>query len=99
MKTGQSYHIGFARTGEPGDWSCTLSVDCKISSTARQIKTDVGPALHLLTDLDFTVDIELPQIPLNEYMAVFSETLPDMAFSGLAFCQKVAYTFLTGVQG
>jgi len=44
LKTGQWYHIGFTRTGEPGDWTCTLYVDGKLSSVAQQIKTDVGPA-------------------------------------------------------
>ena len=44
LKTGQWYHIGFTRTGKPGDWTCTIYVDGAVSSVAKNIDTDVGPA-------------------------------------------------------
>ncbi len=44
LKTGQWYHIGFTRTGKPGDWTCTIYVDGAVNSVVKNITTDVGPA-------------------------------------------------------
>lgn len=45
LKTGHWYHIGFTRTGRPGDWTCTIYVDGAVSSVVTNVTTDVGPAL------------------------------------------------------
>lgn len=42
---GRWYHIGFTRTGQPGNWNCTIYVDGTASGAAKNIATDVGPAL------------------------------------------------------
>lgn len=45
LKAGQWYHIGFTRTGKPGNWNCTIYVDGTAIGAAKNIATDVGPAL------------------------------------------------------
>ena len=45
LKSGEWYHIGFTRTGHPGNWNCTIYVDGMASGVANNIVTDVGPAL------------------------------------------------------
>ncbi len=45
LKAGQWYHIGFTRTGGPGNWKCNIYVDGLVSGTAENIAADVGPAL------------------------------------------------------
>lgn len=44
LTPGKWYHIGFTRTGSPGDWTCTLYVDGAVSSVAEKITTEVDEA-------------------------------------------------------
>jgi len=45
LETGRWYHLGFTRSGRPGNWNCTIYVDGKVSGMADDITTDAGPAL------------------------------------------------------